>query len=218
MARTVPIKGMTYWLRSKLYVALTNENVSIPSIILRGPSFQMPESAQFQLLEKDREPTAKEIFEAVDDAFDKELVIQNSMESDDVSFAGYGDPLLRLDVLTEAAKMIKEKRHGASLRVRTNGLISSKSSPEVAALLKSSGIDKMSISLLADSPGAFQKVLAPTNNLGFQDVCAFIIACNEAGLEVTCTAVESPTINISSVRSLAFALGASDFSSYTFHP
>ena len=43
------------------------------------------------------------------------------MESDPVTFAGYGDPLLRLSAVEAAAKAIKHRRHGAQLRVMTNG-------------------------------------------------------------------------------------------------
>jgi MoaA/NifB/PqqE/SkfB family radical SAM enzyme len=38
-------------------------------------------------------------------------------------FAGLGDPLLRLGVVEETAKLIKAKRHGVRLRLTTNGLV-----------------------------------------------------------------------------------------------
>jgi hypothetical protein len=74
------------------------------------------------------------------------------MESESITFAGYGEPLLsvsnlniwsvykyrclynlllylkELDVITRAAEMIKDSHHGANLRVKTNGLISTKES------------------------------------------------------------------------------------------
>jgi MoaA/NifB/PqqE/SkfB family radical SAM enzyme len=84
----------------------------------------MPATANFSPL--DREPTADDIYQAVDDAFEKNLIVVSSMDSDEITFAGIGEPLLRLETMTSAAKLIVEKRHGARLRLKTSGLILSK--------------------------------------------------------------------------------------------
>ena len=59
--------------------------------------------------------------ETVEDAWDRGFIKQDSMESDPITFAGYGDPLLRLSTVEAAAKAIKHRRHGAQLRLMTNG-------------------------------------------------------------------------------------------------
>lgn len=64
-------------------------------------------------------------------AFAEGRVQVDSMKSDPITFAGLGEPLLRVDAVCDAAKMIKEKRHGAQLRVRTTGLIAAKNSASV---------------------------------------------------------------------------------------
>ena len=118
---SVPIKGLTYVLKNKLYIALTNKCVSKSIIDLRGPSFQMPSSSNFIPLEK--EPSAQDVYTAVDNAFEQGIVGVSSMDSDEITFAGIGEPLLKIDTMTDAARMIIEKRHGAQLRVKTSGLI-----------------------------------------------------------------------------------------------
>lgn len=123
------MRGLTYFLKNKLYVALTNKCISVSPLGLRGPSFVLPPSANFHLLEE--EPSSHDIFKAVDDAFEQGLIGVSSMDSDEISFAGIGEPLLRLDTLTDAATLILEQRHGAQLRVKTSGLILSKDSAKV---------------------------------------------------------------------------------------
>lgn len=59
--------------------------------------------------------------ETVEDAWERGFIKQDSMESDPITFAGYGDPLLRLSTVEAAATAIKHRRHGAQLRLMTNG-------------------------------------------------------------------------------------------------
>lgn len=115
------MRGLTYVLRNKLYIALTNQCISASPLQLRGPSFQLPASANFHPLEV--EPTSGDVFQAVDNAFEDGLIEVSSMGSDEVTFAGIGEPLLRLDTMCQASEQILEHRHGAQLRVKTNGLI-----------------------------------------------------------------------------------------------
>lgn len=123
------MRGLTYFLKNKLYVALTNKCVSISPLQLRGPSFVLPPSANFHLLEQ--EPSSEDVFKAVDDAFEQGLIGVSSMDSDEITFAGAGEPLLRLETLMEAASLILEQRHGAQLRLKTSGLVLSKDSAKV---------------------------------------------------------------------------------------
>jgi pyruvate-formate lyase-activating enzyme len=90
----------------------------------------MPPSANFSLLHF--EPDAEMINEAVNDAFEASKITVTSMESEEITFAGFGEPLLRADVIKDAAKLIKLNRHGVSLRIKTNGLIQSKECASVS--------------------------------------------------------------------------------------
>mmetsp|Transcript_15879 Transcript_15879/g.23913 ORF Transcript_15879/g.23913 Transcript_15879/m.23913 type:complete len:218 (+) Transcript_15879:71-724(+) len=216
------IRGLTYWLRGNLYVSVTNRVNSLSPVVLRGPSFTMPSESGFCKLsyenDTDFEPTSDMIFDAVDQAFEAGKIAVSSMDSEQVTFAGYGEPLLRAEVICDAATMIKDKRHGVPLRIKTNGLVSSSDASDLALRLRDSGIDKMCISLNSDNPKQHQEIMKPTTDAKFGDVCSFVIACVEAGLEVECTAVERPDVNISGVRALAMSLGATEFNKASFHP
>lgn len=129
MRKNIP--GLTYWLHNKLYLAVTNRTISLSPIQLRGPSFILPPSSKFEPLHGDFEPSAQDLFDAVDNAYEDGLVEVNSMKSDEITFAGMGEPLLRTDTIEQAAKLIKEARHGVPLRIKTNGLIPARQASEV---------------------------------------------------------------------------------------
>ena len=131
------MKGLKYIIQKKVYISLTNECNSVSLLHLKGPKFFMPVSANFTPLPHGYEPTSKEIFDVIDGSFERGEVKVDSMESDVVTYSGIGEPLLRLGVLTDSASMITENRHGAQLRVMTNGLIPSKNCSNVRLLILS---------------------------------------------------------------------------------
>ena len=172
------MKGLSYYIQGKLYISLTNKCNSASVLACRGPSF--PFAKTFALLPSSFEPKPLEIFAEVDNAFLDGKISVSSMESDEVTFAGYGEPLLRLEALLESCSLIKEKYHGVPLRLKTNGLISGSCS-EVAQRLMSAGIDQVSISLNADNPKLYSEIMQPSDGLSFANVCNFVAACSEAG-------------------------------------
>jgi TatD family-associated radical SAM protein len=197
-------------------VGVTNRLNSVGPTTLRGPGFVMPVSSQFSKLidlngNENIEPSSTQLFEAIDNAFEAGLVNVGSMEAEQVTFAGYGEPLLRSETIAHAATLIKEHRHGVPLRVKTNGLIAKKKAVTIATLLKASGIDKISISLISHDAKQYNDIMKPVG-ADFSDACSFVIACAESELEVECTTVQRSDIDVSKVRSLALSLGAHQFS------
>lgn len=89
---------------------------------------------------------------------------------------------------------------------------------QVVNNLKTSGIRLVTVSLLSDSPKQYSDIAKPINGANFGDVCNFVSSCAGAGLQVTCTTVERPDINVGKVRALSTALGATDFISYPYFP
>jgi hypothetical protein len=229
------MKGLAYWLNNRLYLSVTNRLNSVSPLALRGPSFVMPASSGFVPLAS--EPSAEDIVHAIDQAFDEGKIGISSMGSEEITFAGLGEPLLRSDVLLESALLIKEKRHGVQLRIRTNGLIMSSQTQELARNLKSAGFKLISVSLVSDNPKQYADIVKHVGPADFGDVCAFIMACSEAGKEfssigtiwlglilsslglmVTCGAVARPDVKIARVRALSEALGAHSFREYAYFP
>lgn len=125
------MKGLTYWLKGRMYIAVTNQLNAKSPLSVRGPSFHMPACSEFAPLPVGFEPTAEEIFNAVDEAVAKGKVRVDSMAADPVTFAGDGEPLLRLETLLDASILIKQSRHGLPLRVRTNGLVAADEAAKV---------------------------------------------------------------------------------------
>ena len=99
-------------------------------------------------LKLNREPTAQEIWEAIDDP----------TKYDEVVFCGYGEPTLRLDAVKEVAQKIKSA--GGKVRLNTNGhgnVIHKRNIlPELKGL-----IDAVSISLNADSSSGYDEIVKP---------------------------------------------------------
>mmetsp|Transcript_10944 Transcript_10944/g.17885 ORF Transcript_10944/g.17885 Transcript_10944/m.17885 type:complete len:222 (-) Transcript_10944:332-997(-) len=221
------MRGLTYCLRGNLYLAVTNRLSGASPLSLRGPSFIMPATAQFsklllpngkEVMNPGDEPTSEMLVDAVDRAFEEGQVAVSDMDSAPITFAGFGDPLLRPDVLCETAQLIKEARHGVPLRMKTLGLVGMNEAPDLASRLKKSGMELISIGLHAENPQQHKKIVQPLGKEGFGEVCSFVIACVEAGLDVECQAVEAPGVNISAVRKLALSLGAHHFSPVSYHP
>ena len=146
-----------------------------------------------------------------------------------VAFAGAGEPLLRLDALLETVRLLKARRNGLAFRIVTSGLAGS----DAAETLIQSGlvatadqgdqrretrIQTISVALQADNPNLYTKLVSPPAGLGFADTCGFISTLAEAGVEVECTAVEHPDVNIGATRQLAMALGATQLRVRSFFP
>lgn len=94
-----------------------------------------------------------------------------------VCFAGYGEPLLRLETLRETVRLVRETRHGVPWRINTNGL----HSVEVAQQIAEFGADHdgrhpfvVSVMLAANSPPEYAKLMKPVDGKSFGDVCSFV--------------------------------------------
>ncbi len=96
----------------------------------------------------DREPTAQEVWEAIDDPKKYEQIV----------FCGFGEPTLRLNVIKEVAAKIKAA--GGQVRLNTNGhgnVINKRNIlPELQGL-----IDEVSVSLNAENSEHYDAVTQP---------------------------------------------------------
>ena len=207
------MRGLSYSLRpgGALYLALTNRCNSATLIATRGPGFSMP--APFQPLPDGEEPSPAQLAAAVREAYKDTEIIGMGENDGGVTFAGVGEPLLRLEALLETVALVKETNHGVPFRVVTNGLADA----SVAAQLKEGGIKQVTVAIAAHNPPLYAKVMEPQNGRGFGDVCTFIDACAQAGLLVECTAVAAPGVSESSTRKLAMSLGAAEFRMRSYH-
>jgi TatD family-associated radical SAM protein len=121
-------------------------------------------------------------------------------------FCGYGEPTLRLDLLLDVARWIKE-RHGR-VRVVTDGLASLANRrdvlPDMAGL-----VDALTVSLNAQSPQVYERHCRPTLHGAWHAVIAFLQQAPRYVPEVTATAVDGlADVDIDACTRLARMCGA----------
>lgn len=212
-----------------LYVALTNRCNALPLAETRGPSFVMPADSGFAKLPDGYEPSADEVLSAVQSRLGSGLHVGAPSS---VVFAGLGEPLLRLCVLLEAARRIEDAYPGSvCLRVSTNGLVPCARAEEVARSLWDAGVRRATVAIASADETQHRLLLAPRDAAtatpggggpaadapGLADACRFVQALVAAGMEVECTAVAEPSVDLKAAEVLAASLGAS-FRSRSYHP
>ena len=74
-----------------------------------------------------------------------------------------------------------------------------------------SRLASISVFLPAAEPAKYAELLRPHEGRGFADVCSFVAQAAEAGIDIECTAVARPDVNVAEVEALAMALGARRF-------
>ena len=195
-----------------------------------GPGFspRAGESGFEALAEGAPEPTADALAAIVDGVYaacEDELV---AMDEPGVVFQGQGDPLEAASVVLDTVALVAERRHGVAFRLNTFGLCSSTA---VDLLLHSqlvaredrdqqreTRLAKISVFLPAADPAKYTELIQPHAGRGFQDACAFIARMAGAGIDVECTAVARPDVDIRKIESLARTLGAASFRLRAYYP
>jgi len=121
---------------------------------------------------------------------------------DEIVFCGYGEPLLRLELVKSVARFLKEKGIG-NLRINTNGqanLIHGRNvAPELVEL-----VGKYSVSLNAATAEEYCRLCRPRyGTAAYEEVKKFIVECRKHGATVVATAVALPGIDLDACRSVA---------------
>ena len=182
---------IAYRIRNSLYLNITNRCSNNCSFCAKFEDF----TVKGHYLQLDHEPAAAEVLAAVG----------NPDGFDEVVFCGYGEPLLRLDLIKEVAAHLKKK--GCRIRINTDGqanLVHGRNIlPELAGL-----IDTISVSLNAADVETYQRLCnTPFGRDGFKAVCSFLQEAPRHIPEVIATAVTVPGLDIAVIRKLAESLG-----------
>ncbi len=192
-----PLPKIAYPIRRSLYLNVTNActdrcvfcSLSLEefwkaegsSPFVKGHNLRIP-----------RDPTVEEVVEAAGDPTGYEEVV----------FCGYGEPIIKLDLLLKVAKALKAK--GARrIRLNTNGhgnLIHRRS---VADDLKAL-VDEASVSLNTPNAQQYLEICRPVFGLSTYDsIKAFIRECRDAGMKVVATIVQMPGVDVEACRKVA---------------
>ena len=111
-------KGVAYTVGRGLYLALTDRTNSRTVVASRGPGFVMSRESNFSPLggKGAAEPSATELAAVVDRAYDGLDIVGMGENDPGVTFAGLGEPLLRMETIVETIATVSERRFVASLR------------------------------------------------------------------------------------------------------
>ena len=130
--------------------------------------------------------------------------------SQEITFCGYGEPLLKLDILKEVAKYIKDKYPEIKLRINTNGHTNFVYKRNVCDELKGL-IDTISVSLNGSTEEEYNELSQPSFKGAYDEVKKFIKASADAGIKTIATVVEGYKgrhLDIEACRKIAQDLGA----------
>lgn len=206
--------GVAYTLGRTLYLSVTNRSNALSILKTRGPGFVMPPTSGFREL-GDPEPDANELAAVVDECYRNTEIVGMGENDPGVVFAGAGEPLLRLDVVVDTMRVVRESRHGVPFRVHSNGLHDA----SVALALASAGVDKVTVALATADPKQFDALVKPETTAGdFSTVCGFIASLAEQGVDVEAVTVAAPNVDVAAARKLSEALGASSFRTREYFP
>ena len=178
---------IAYAIRDSLYLNITNRCTNDCDFCTRNKG----DFVKGHNLRLEREPAVGDIMKAVGDPLDfKEIV-----------FCGYGEPLLRLDVVKEVAGRLKKK--GARIRMVTNGegnVIHKRSIVKELTGL----IDRVSISLNVDTEKTYDKVCRSRFGSGvFNKIKEFTKECRDAGMEVELTFLDLDGVDLARCEEIA---------------
>ncbi|ACH39063.1 magnesium-dependent deoxyribonuclease, TatD family, and radical SAM domain iron-sulfur oxidoreductase [Citrifermentans bemidjiense Bem] len=182
---------IAYMIRNSLYLNITNRCSNRCTFCPKFDDF----AVKGHELKLSHEPNFAEVMAAVDRASGFEEVV----------FCGYGEPLVRLDLVKEVAAELK--RRGIKVRINTDGqanLVHGRNIlPELAGL-----VDVLSVSLNAANAEDYQRLCnTPFGAAGFQGVCDFLREAPKHVPQVTASAVTVPGLDVGKVRELALSLG-----------
>lgn len=144
----------------------------------------------------DREPSAEEVLTAAGNAGDYREVV----------FCGYGEPLLRWEVVAEVARALKT-RYNVPIRVNTNGLAEALLKQSILPKLQGL-VDTISISLNAADAATYDRLCR--SSLGpeaYPALLRFIRESKKFIPRVVVSVVQIPGFDPEPVRKMAEELG-----------
>jgi TatD DNase family protein len=183
---------IAYKIRNSLYLNITNRCSNRCSFCAKFDDF----TVKGHNLLLDGEPSFAEIMAAVG----------QPQGIDEIVFCGYGEPLIRLDLVKQVASELKGR--GYPIRINTDGqanIVHGRNIlPELAGL-----VDSVSVSLNAPDAATYGQICnTPFGEAGFEAVCTFIREAQRFIPQVVASAVTVPGIDIEACRRLAESLGA----------
>lgn len=188
---------LVYSLEDKIYINLTNRCTNDCIFCLR----------------KDKDDVCGQKLWLDSEEFTSEDVIEqleNFEIPKEIVFCGYGEPLLKLEILKEVAKYVKDNYPATRTRINTNGhanyVYKRNIVPELVGL-----IDEISVSLNGSTSEEYDELSQPKFNGAYDEVKKFIKACSESGIKTDTSIVDGykgRRLNVKKCEEISESLGA----------
>lgn len=183
---------IAYKIRDNLYLNITNNCTNECSFCVRFHT----DYVKGHNLRLKNEPAERDLIKA----------ISNPSDYKEIVFCGYGEPLLRLDVVKKVALWIKENK--GFVRINTNGqgnLIHKRNIlPELKGL-----VDSISISLNAQDEETYNRLCMPAFKGAYKEIINFIREAKKYIPKVQITVIDLEGVDIERCRGIAEELGVS---------
>lgn len=188
---------LVYSLENKIYINLTNRCTNDCIFCLRNDK----DDVCGQTLWLDSEDIT------ADDVINQ---LKNFELSKEVVFCGYGEPLLKFEVLRQVATYIKEHYPDIKIRINTNGhanfIYKKNVVPELVGL-----VDEISVSLNASDSEEYDELSQPKFDNAYEEVKNFIKCCSVSGIKTDASIVDGykgRRLDVEKCRAIAKELGA----------
>lgn len=209
---------LVYLLDGKIYINLTNKCTNDCIFCLRKDKDDVVGQT---LWLDDENSTAKDVIEQFDKIVDKLISLEvekqtiqpinrSTFQPNEIIFCGYGEPMLKLDVLKEVAKYIKDKYPDTKIRINTNGhanfVYKRNIVPECKGL-----IDEFSVSLNGATKEEYNELSQPKFDEAYEEVKKFIASCADERISVVASVVEGykgKHLDLETCEQIAKNLGA----------
>ena len=170
---------LAYLLDGKIYINLTNMCTNDCIFCLRKDK----DDVVGQTLWLDSEnSTANDVIQQFENLYAK-----NS--SNEVIFCGYGEPMMKLELLKEVSKHIKTAHPTVKIRVNTNGHANFINKRNVVPELKGL-VDEFSISLNGENESEYNELSKPKFEGAYAEMKNFTKACQDEGISTVMSVVE----------------------------
>lgn len=197
---------LVYLLDGKIYINLTNRCTNDCIFCLRKDKDDVVGQT---LWLDDENSTADDVIKQFE-LKRNELLTTHNLPFKEVIFCGYGEPMLKFDVMKQVAKYIKGKYPETKIRVNTNGhanyVYKKNVVPECKGL-----IDEFSVSLNGSTKEEYDELSQPKFDEAYDEMKKFIKACSDDEISVVASVVEGYKgrhLDLGKCEEIAKSLGA----------
>lgn len=178
---------IAYPIRNSLYLNITNRCSNYCSFCAKFKSY----TVKGHYLRLREEPTAAEVLQAIGD---------DPLKYDEIVFCGFGEPLIRLDVVKEVGLLLKKR--GCRIRIDTDGLANLVHGRNVLPELMF--VDTISVSMNAPDSATYQKLIkTPFGDNAYPAVLYFLREAKKHIAKVVASVVAVPGLDVEACRKVA---------------